>query len=139
MSRLIKEVKSFGKSALLKIISVFIFSIFFSFSINVMAGEVPYWAGYKSQMTTDESANLSNHGLPATMHIEYSKDGQSFTAQWHFNKNEPGYGGIGKCSGKIDGWGNLEEVPCIPVEKSKKSYIKIVVLETFLIFFQNHQ
>jgi len=75
MSRLIKEVKSFGKSALLKLNSVLIFSIFFSFPINVMAEEVPYWAGYKSQMTTDESANFSNLGLPATMHIEYSKDG----------------------------------------------------------------
>ena len=60
MSRLIKEVKSFGKSALLKIISVFIFSIFFSFPINVMAEEVPYWAGYKSKMTTDESTSSSN-------------------------------------------------------------------------------
>ena len=77
MARLIRKVKSFGKSALLKLISVFIFSIFFSFPINVMAEEVPYWAGHETEIWGEKAI--------FRLSIRYSKDGKSYSADIYNN------------------------------------------------------
>ena len=107
MSRLINEVKSFGKSALLKLISVFIFSIFFSFPINVMAEEVPYWAGHETELWGEKGFGLS---------ISYSKDGKFYSADM-----DTAWGLETGCKGKIDKKGNLEEIDCTPTSMSIRS------------------
>lgn len=122
MSRLITEVKVFGKSALLKLIFVLVFSIFLSSPINVMAEEVPYWAGHETEMWGQKS----NFRLS----IRYSKDGKSYSADIFYDfTNKYGYY---RCEGKIDKKGNLEEQDCNPLGYKKrilKGHVTKVVYE----------
>jgi flagellar biosynthesis GTPase FlhF len=106
MSRLIKEVKSFGRSALLKLISVLVFFIFFSLPINVIAEEVPYWAGHETELWGDKGFILL---------IRDSKDGKFYSADIDLRNHSHGGQGIDGCKGKIDKKGNLEEIDCTPI------------------------
>ena len=79
-----------------------------------------YWAGHKVVLSTETDGDYRDCQLT----IKYSNDGLMYSASVEVDsfKAEPG----GKCSGKVDKFGNLERKECTPGDWQQRDIVGTV-------------